>query len=372
MAEGRMSWNGHETWYDGRRRSRRRPDAGRHLPRRAGRRARLHRADRRAPRGTGAGCVLYDQLGCGKSTHLPDAPADFWTPQLFKDELVELTRHLGIADRYAVVGQSWGGMLAMEHALDHPSGLRAIVVADSPASMPLWVSEANRLREDLPPDVQETLDAARGGRDDRRPGVRGRRCASSTTGTSAACRGRTASTRSFAQMAADPTVYHTMNGPSEFHCIGSLKTWDITDRLPEITTPTLLVSGRYDEATPHIVEQIHSRIPGRSGSSSRSRATCRTSRSRRRSSCGWRRSSRRSTERVVSAGARSPFYRRTVEGALTGGVAQVPSDPPTGKRMRARNEDAGSLLTRSCGRGARRSAASSRTWTCPLRRRGSD
>ena len=26
--------------------------------------------------------------------------------------------------------------------------------------------------------------------------------------------------------------------------------------------PTLLVSGRYDEATPHIVEQIHSRIPG--------------------------------------------------------------------------------------------------------------
>jgi L-proline amide hydrolase len=53
-----------------------------------------------------------------------------------------------------------------------------------------------------------------------------------------------------------------MNGPSEFHCIGSLKTWDITDRLPEIATPTLLVSGRHDEATPHIVEQIHSRIGG--------------------------------------------------------------------------------------------------------------
>jgi L-proline amide hydrolase len=69
-------------------------------------------------------------------------------------------------------------------------------------------------------------------------------------------------TRSFAQMDEDPTVYHTMNGPSEFHCIGSLKTWDITGRLPEISTPTLLVSGRYDEATPHIVEQIHQRIPG--------------------------------------------------------------------------------------------------------------
>ena len=106
---------------------------------------------------SGRACVLYDQLGCGKSELLPDAPADFWTPQLFKDELVELTRHLGIAGRYAVVGQSWGGMLAMEHALDHPPGLKGMVVADSPASMTLWVSEANRLRADLPPEVQETL-----------------------------------------------------------------------------------------------------------------------------------------------------------------------------------------------------------------------
>jgi L-proline amide hydrolase len=209
----------------------------------------------------GRGCVLYDQVGCGKSTHLPDAPADFWTVQLFKDELSDLTRELGIAERYAVVGQSWGGMLAMEYALDHPEGLRAIVVADSPASIPLWVEEANRLRADLPPDVQETLT---------------RHEADGTTESKEyvdavrvyydrhLCRVPWPDyvTRSFAQMDEDPTVYHTMNGPSEFHCIGSLKTWDITDRLPEISTPTLLVSGRYDEATPHIVEQIRQRIPG--------------------------------------------------------------------------------------------------------------
>jgi L-proline amide hydrolase len=42
----------------------------------------------------GRACMLYDQLGCGLSEHLPDAPADFWTVELFKDELVELTRHL--------------------------------------------------------------------------------------------------------------------------------------------------------------------------------------------------------------------------------------------------------------------------------------
>ena len=53
-----------------------------------------------------------------------------------------------------------------------------------------------------------------------------------------------------------------MNGPSEFHVVGSLCDWDITDRLGEIDVPTLLVSGRYDEATPRIVEEIHSRVAG--------------------------------------------------------------------------------------------------------------
>ncbi|HZQ15464.1 MAG TPA: proline iminopeptidase-family hydrolase [Gaiellaceae bacterium] len=209
----------------------------------------------------GRGCVLYDQVGCGRSSHHPDAPVDFWTVELFKDELVALTEHLGVAGRYAVVGQSWGGMLALEHALDHPAGLRGMVVADSPASIPLWVAEANRLRADLPADVQETLarheqagttdapeyeEATRVFYDRHLCRVPWPDCVE----------------RSFAQMADDPTVYHTMNGPNEFHCIGTLKEWDITDRLPEISTPTLLVSGRYDEATPHIVEQIHRRIPG--------------------------------------------------------------------------------------------------------------
>jgi L-proline amide hydrolase len=260
MSEGRMLWNGYETWYRivGDLDSESTPVVILH-----GGPGAAH--DYTEPIAElsrfGRGCVLYDQVGCGKSSHLADAPAEFWSPQLFKDELTELAQQLGVADRYAVVGQSWGGMLAMEHALDHPPGLRAIVVADSPASMPLWVEEANRLRKDLPADVQETLtrheeegttedpayeEAVRVFYDRHLCRVEWPDCVQ----------------RSFAQMADDPTVYHTMNGPSEFHCIGSLKTWDITDRLPEIDTPTLLISGRYDEATPHIVEQIHSRIPG--------------------------------------------------------------------------------------------------------------
>jgi len=59
-----------------------------------------------------------------------------------------------------------------------------------------------------------------------------------------------------------PEVYNTMNGPSEFHVIGTLKDWDITDRLSEITLPALLLSGRHDEATPTIMGKLREGING--------------------------------------------------------------------------------------------------------------
>ena len=210
---------------------------------------------------SGRACILYDQVGCGRSQHLQDAPVEFWTVDLFKRELVELTRTLGIDGRYHLLGQSWGGMLAMEHALDNPSGLESIVVCDSPASMALWVEEANRLREDLPAEVQATLVRHEDGETTEDPEYEE---AVEVFYRRHLCRVEWPDClmRSFANIEADPTVYHTMNGPSEFHCIGTLRTWDITNRLHEIDVPTLLVSGAYDEATPRIVGAIHERIPG--------------------------------------------------------------------------------------------------------------
>jgi pimeloyl-ACP methyl ester carboxylesterase len=37
--------------------------------------------------GSGRACVLYDQLGNGRSDHLPDADPSFWTVELFEREL---------------------------------------------------------------------------------------------------------------------------------------------------------------------------------------------------------------------------------------------------------------------------------------------
>lgn len=209
---------------------------------------------------TGRPCVLYDQIGCGRSQHLPDAPADFWTVELFGRELAALIERLGIAGRYHVLGQSWGGMLGMEHALAHPSGLRSLVVANSPASIELWVSEANRLRGLLPREVQETLT---------------RHEAAGTTDSAEyeqavmrfyerhLCRipFPDCLQRTFAQLVEDPTVYHTMNGPSEFHVIGTLRGWDITSRLHDVRVPVLVISGEYDEATPNVVRPLVEALP---------------------------------------------------------------------------------------------------------------
>jgi L-proline amide hydrolase len=210
---------------------------------------------------TGRAAVLYDQIGCGKSTHLPDAPKEFWCPELFMEELQLLTKHLSIADNYAIIGQSWGGMLGMQFAITQPAGLKALVVADSPASMEVWVSEANKLREQLPKEIQATLLKHEADGTTDNPAYE---AAVTVFNDRHVCRipQPQCLVDSFSQIASEPTVYHTMNGPSEFHVIGSLKHWDIRPGLNKIKVPTLLVSGQYDEATPEMVREVNSLIPG--------------------------------------------------------------------------------------------------------------
>ena len=203
--------------------------------------------------------IFYDQLGCGNSDQ-PDDPS-LWKVPLFVEEVGVIRHALGL-DRLHLLGQSWGGMLAMEYALTQPVGVATLTIASSPASMIQWVAEANRLRASLPRDVQATLQ---------------RHEAAGTTNSSEYQSAMMdfyrrhvirvdpmpdAVARTFAKLERNPQVYQTMNGPSEFHVVGNLKNWDIVARLPEIQTPTLVTSGRFDEATLLIAETVHRGIPG--------------------------------------------------------------------------------------------------------------
>ncbi|HTQ70498.1 MAG TPA: proline iminopeptidase-family hydrolase [Acidocella sp.] len=209
----------------------------------------------------GRAVVHYDQLGNGRSTHLRDKGAAFWTVQLFLDELDGLLMHLGIAGSYDLLGQSWGGMLAAEHAVRQPHGLRRLVIANSPASMKTWVEEANRLRLALPQDVQAALT-----RNEQAGTIDSAayHAASEVFYERHVCRVVPMPPevkRSFDAIAEDPIVYHTMNGPTEFHVTGTLRNWTIESRLHNITVPTLLISGRHDEATPLCVQPYADNIP---------------------------------------------------------------------------------------------------------------
>ena len=205
--------------------------------------------------------IHYDQLGCGNSTHLPDADPSYWTVDLFLNELDNLLTALGIADDYHLLGQSWGGMLAAEHAVRRPAGLKRLVISNSPASMPLWLEAANSLRAELPPEVDKTLLAhEEAGTTDSAEYA----AAMKVFYDLHVCRvvpNPPEVEAAFKSMDENPTVYHTMNGPSEFHVIGSLREWTVVDRLPAIAVPTLVISGAYDEAAPVAVRPYADLIP---------------------------------------------------------------------------------------------------------------
>ena len=206
---------------------------------------------------TGRRVIFYDQLGSGNSDE-PHNPT-MYTIDLYVEEIETIRQTLGL-EHVHILGQSWGGMLAMEYALTQPSGLASLVLADTTASMPQWESETSRLVAELPPNVQKTL--------------REHEEANTTDSPEYKEAYRVFSLRHICRLDPRPEcvtrmatkpgdeVYKTMWGLSEIKVTGTLKDWNIVSRLDEINIPTLVVGGRYDEATPALTETIHRGIVG--------------------------------------------------------------------------------------------------------------
>jgi proline-specific peptidase len=208
--------------------------------------------------GTGRRAIFYDQLGCGSSSRSDES---LWNVKTFVEEVGAVRDALGL-EKTHIFGSSWGGMLAMEYALTKPAGLASLVISSSPASIPLWAEETSRLRSELPEEVRATLDEHE------------------TAGTTGSPEYEAATMvfykrhvcrldewpdhilRAFAKLQQNPDVYMYMQGPNEFVITGTLKDWDIVDRLGEIDVPTLITTGGHDECTPKQAEIVHRGIPG--------------------------------------------------------------------------------------------------------------
>jgi proline-specific peptidase len=204
--------------------------------------------------------IFYDQLGCGRS----DRPQDvsLWTVDRFVEELAQVRAALGL-DRLHLFGSSWGGMLAQQYVLDRRpelGELQSLILCGSPASMIRWVKDCDELLAAEPDEVRRVI------REHEEAGFTAcpeYQAAILPFYREHVCRlspWPAGLERSFAE--AGYEVYTTMNGPSEFTVTGTLKTWDISGRLGEISLPTLLVGGRYDECRPSHLEEMHRRIAG--------------------------------------------------------------------------------------------------------------
>ena len=201
--------------------------------------------------------IFYDQLGCGKS----DQPDDrsLWQIERFVAEVNTVRQSLGL-EQIHLLGQSWGGWLAIEYMLSQPQGVVSLILASTSASLPQFVAETTRLKAELPLEIYQTLQRYEAMGDYHHPDYE---AAVLEFYKRHVCRldpWPEPLLHTIANLNGN-AVYETMNGPNEFIVIGNLKNWDRTDRLGEISVPTLITVGRYDELTPTCAETLHRGIP---------------------------------------------------------------------------------------------------------------
>ncbi len=189
--------------------------------------------------------IFYDQLGCG----LSDMPDDdsLWEVERFVNELIEVRKQLQLSDVH-LLGHSWGGMLAITYLQTNPSGIKSLILASSMISLPLYQTEVTKLKKRLPTDVYKTmvLNEEAGTTDSseykKAYGVYSSRHV--FRGTHYPAEFKTPKGRN------GDAVYKKMWGPSEAYVNGTLKTWNAISKLREISVPTLVISGEFDELTP--------------------------------------------------------------------------------------------------------------------------
>ena len=196
----------------------------------------------------------YDQLG----SYYSDQPTDssLWTIDRFVEEVEQVRIAIGAdKENFYVLGNSWGGMLGMEYALKYQKNMKALLVANMVASAPEYGKYAEEvLSKQMDPKVLAEIRALETKKDFANP--RYMELLIPNFYREHLCRLKEwPDGFNRAMKHANGTVYTMMQGPSEFGISGRLATWDIKNRLKEISVPTLMIGAKHDTMDPNAMEE---------------------------------------------------------------------------------------------------------------------
>ncbi len=194
----------------------------------------------------------YDQLGCNNS----DQPEDssLWTLPRYASEVEEVRSALGL-EKFVLYGHSWGGILAIEYALQHPEHLSGLVISNMTAGVKSYLKRTAALKQQLPPATLARLTALEAKEDYDSPEYQ--KIMMEDLYPKVLCRINPwpePVSRCFRHV--NDKIYNIMQGKSEFLVTGNLKTWERWDRLHEIKVKALTIGAQHDEMDPEDMRKM--------------------------------------------------------------------------------------------------------------------
>ena len=201
----------------------------------------------------------YDQLGSSYS----DQPKDssLWTIDHFVEEVEQVRKALNLdKDNFYLLGQSWGGILAMEYALKYQDNLKGLIISNMMASAPEYGKYAEEvLAKQMDPKILDTIRAIEARGDFSNPKYF--ELLMPNFYAKHICRvpeWPEPVVRSFKHL--NNEIYAMMQGPSEFGVGGRLKNWDRKADLPKIKVPTLTIGAKHDTMDPEHMKWMSTQV----------------------------------------------------------------------------------------------------------------
>ena len=198
----------------------------------------------------------YDQLG----SYFSDQPDDtgLWNVERFRGEVEQVRQALGL-EHFYLYGQSWGGMLSMEYALEHQSHLKGLIVSNMTASIASYVEYLGELRDRMPAEDVATMKRYEAAREYGSAEYQDLLTRLYNLHICRVVPWPEPVARMFDHMATP--VYNTMQGDNEFVVTGNFADWNRWADLHRISVPTLISVGRHDSMRPADIEEMGRLMP---------------------------------------------------------------------------------------------------------------